>query len=174
MAKLLLVRDGNAVRREPRLTLVKAHRKLAEALVCVAFPSSQGVAFYVVYGDDVKRAIFLLKVDEVLAGEDVKVPVVFILQRGVKLEVKGVTIVFADTPPESADDGRVSFFEVVGACDGLDHGPGGVVWEGWRVGGLGGLDVRWHGRIVERVSRSSDDFRQDPVLSCPVVAHSLL
>ena len=164
----------DAVRRKPRLTLVEARCKLAEALICVAFPSSKGVDFYVVYGDDVKRAIFLLEVDELLAGEYVEVAVFLVFQRGVKLQVHGVTDIFADAPPEPANDSLVTFFKVVGVSGGLDHGCGCVVLEGWHVSWLDGRDVRRHGRIVERISRSSDDFRQELVLSCPVVAHSLL
>ena len=93
MTELLLVCGVDAVSREPRLTLVEARCKLAEELICVAFPSSKGAAFYVVYGDDVKRTIFLLKVDKVLTGEEyVEVAVVLVFQHRVKLQVQGVTV----------------------------------------------------------------------------------
>ena len=109
-----------------------------------------------------------------MAREGVEVAVVLIFQRGVKLQVQGVTGVCADAPPEPADDGPFSFFEVVDSCDGLDHSRGGVVREGWCVGRLGRRNVRRHGLIVEPISHSSNDVRQDPVLACPVVAHLLL
>ena len=62
MAELFLICDVDSVHCEPRLALVEASCKLAEAHVGIIFPSSNGVAFDVVYGNGAERAIFLFEV----------------------------------------------------------------------------------------------------------------